>query len=119
VKDENGIYKFDTKKAKDLGLSKKEIKESDNLFTNVLSQKDIRDLVGDKTGIEPYGKGSIAAKALVKVLKKYAKKIVSAIDKGIDLLQVKSSTKKHRKKVITTVGLIKVLDNFVDISDTG
>ncbi|PKR86346.1 hypothetical protein [Heyndrickxia camelliae] len=82
MKDENGIYKFDTKKAKELGLSKKEIKESDNLFTNVLSQKDIRDLVGDKTGIEPYGKGSIAAKALVKVLKNTLKKSLVLLIKG-------------------------------------
>ncbi|WP_025727694.1 hypothetical protein [Heyndrickxia ginsengihumi] len=118
VKDENGEYQFDKDKAQKLGLSKKQIKEADNLFTNVLTQKDIKEMVGDNDIITTYSKTSITAKALIKVLKKYGKKVDSAIDKGIDLLPIKSSTKKAWKKTITKVALVKVLDNFVGISDT-
>ncbi|MBO2535298.1 hypothetical protein [Rummeliibacillus suwonensis] len=118
VKDENGIYKFDADKARNIDLSEEEITKANYFFTNVLTQKDIRLMVGQPV-MSTYGKGSITAKALIKVLKKYSSKVDAAIDKGIDLLPfVKKDTKKAWKKVLTTVALIKVLDNFIGVTDT-
>ncbi|KQU12637.1 hypothetical protein ASG65_28010 [Bacillus sp. Leaf13] len=119
VKNEMGLYSFDVNKAKELGLTPEEIELANHLFTDVLSQKDIKKIVGDNApDIVTYSKAKIAAKTLAATLKKYGSKVDSAIDKGIDLLPIKAENKKKYKTVITTVALVKVLNNFIGVTDT-
>ncbi|WMX58533.1 hypothetical protein [Peribacillus sp. R9-11] len=119
VKNEMGLYSFDVNKAKELGLTPEEIELANHLFTDVLSQKDIKKIVGDNApDIVTYSKAKIAAKTLAATLKKYGSKVDSAIDKGIDLLPIKEENKKKYKTVITTVALVKVLNNFIGVTDT-
>ncbi|MGE6375738.1 hypothetical protein [Peribacillus muralis] len=119
VRNDMGSYSFDVNKAKELGLTPEEIELANHLFTDVLNQKDIKKIVGDNApAIVTYSKAKIAAKALAVTLKKYGSKVDSAIDKGIDLLPIKAENKKKYKKIITTVALVKVLNNFIGVTDT-
>ena len=114
------MYVFDENKAQTLGFSEEDILKANYYFTNVLTQKDIRSLVGAATAdMETFSKSSMTAKALASLLTNYAKKIDSAIGSAIDLLPfVSDSNKSAWKKVLTTVALVKVLNNFIGVTDT-
>lgn len=120
VQDEDGNYVFDESKAQTLGFSEEDILKANYYFANVLTQKEIRSLVGvAPADMETMGKASMTAKALASLLTKYAQKIDNAIGSAIDLLPfVTDSNKSAWKKAITTVALVKVLNNFIGVTDT-